>query len=683
MTAPPIAQAAVARRPVEPTDNFRLRFLQSGALSPDGAWIVYPLEQVDPITEVETITLWMVATKNAAIRRLTSGTAKDTNPAWSPDGTQIAFISDRGEHRQIFLIDANGGEAEPLTTLPRGVTGWLNWSPDGSKIAFNAGPQGAPRAESQPFIITRPVYRFDILNYLDDVAADIYVVEVATGAVTQLTDDGSHNVLPRWSPNGREILYIAMLNPDTHIAVHSRIRTVDLAGGVRELAYDWGLILAAEWLPDGQQIAFIGQPADAAIGTDPDLWVMDRFSPAFAGAASEQLENRTAAFALPVAGTLQNDMPTTELPLTNLVIAENGGADGQSVVAYTKVQDRGAIHIYTVALSGPESVRPLVTGDRACILQDVGAKQLVYAVSTSNQTPDLYVADLDGTNERRLTNINEDALAGLILTEPPEHLLFPSSDGVEVEGWLLKPTTGDPAPYPTVLYIHGGPHTGFGHIFHFDFQMLAGAGYAVLYINHRGSSGYGDTFANQTHGAWGQLDYDDLMAGVDHAIARGLVDPDRMGCCGISGGGNLSCWIVGQTDRFKAAVPENPVTDWVSFYGTSDIGPWFSVKELGGHPHEIPEVYRNCSPITYAHRCTTPTLLLQGENDWRCPANQSEAFYTILKVNGCVAALGRIPACSHGGSRRGDPIMRRFQNEMLLGWMNRYLLDIDPDSALG
>ena len=146
-----------------------------------------------------------------------------------------------------------------------------------------------------------------------------------------------------------------------------------------------------------------------------------------------------------------------------------------------------------------------------------------------------------------------------------------------------------------------------------------------------------------------------------------------MGVCGLSGGGNLSCWIVGHTDRFKAAVPENPVTNWVSFYGVSDIGPWFSTRELGGHPHEIPEVYRRCSPITYAHNCTTPTLLVQGESDYRCPAEQSEQFYTVLKANGCVVEMLRLPESPHAGSIEGDPAIRKAQNEALLEWMDRYV----------
>ena len=328
-------------------------------------------------------------------------------------------------------------------------------------------------------------------------------------------------------------------------------------------------------------------------------------------------------------------------------------------------------------LAGSESWAPVLSGDRSSFVQDLDGQHLLFAVSTLNNPADLFIADVDGSNERQLTHLNVNLLAERDLPTS-EHLLFPGTDGVQVEGWILKPRLGE-APYPTILYIHGGPHSGFGHIFSFDFQMLAGAGYAVLFVNQRGSTGYGDEFATQIIGDWGNLDYQDLMAGVDFTIEKGIADRERLGCCGLSGGGNLSCWIVGQTDRFKAAVPENPVTNWTSFYGVSDIGPWFAVEELGGPPHEIPEVYRRCSPITYAHRCKTPMLLIQGEADYRCPAEQSEQFYTVLKANNCVVAMLRLPASTHIGSIRGEPILRRAQNRALLDWMNKYMLGIEPD----
>ncbi|MGH3927169.1 MAG: alpha/beta hydrolase family protein, partial [Pseudonocardiaceae bacterium] len=249
-------------------------------------------------------------------------------------------------------------------------------------------------------------------------------------------------------------------------------------------------------------------------------------------------------------------------------------------------------------------------------------------------------------------------------------------DGAAVEGWFLEPTEGA-APHPTVLGIHGGPHLGWGYTFNFDCLMLSGAGFGVLLVNHRGSTGYGNAFATATNGDWGNLDAADLMAGVDHAIGRGLADGDRLGVFGMSGGGYLTGWLIGHTDRFKAACPESSVFNWVSIYGTSDAGVYTGHKELGGAPHERPELYARCSPITYAHRCTTPTLLLQHENDFRAPAEQSEQFYTVLKANGVTAEMLRFPGTSHFGSMIGPASHRRARNDALLDWMNRYVLGKD------
>jgi dipeptidyl aminopeptidase/acylaminoacyl peptidase len=203
----------------------------------------------------------------------------------------------------------------------------------------------------------------------------------------------------------------------------------------------------------------------------------------------------------------------------------------------------------------------------------------------------------------------------------------------------------------------------------------------VLLVNHRASTGYGDAFATAIRGDWGNLDYADLMTGVDHAVEEGLADSERLGIFGVSGGGNLTGWVIGHTDRFKAACPENPLLNWFSMYGTSDIGAAFGVLELGGSPHEVEEIYRRCSPITYAHRCTTPTLFLQHEADFRCPAEQSEQFFTVLRVNGVPAEMLRFPNTSHGGSLLGPLGHRRAQNEALLDWMNRYVLAETPAAS--
>jgi dipeptidyl aminopeptidase/acylaminoacyl peptidase len=651
------------RRTVEPEDLFQLKFLQDGRLSPDGKTVAYVVSHVEgekEEEEKELATIWLLSLETGEARQLTAGVARDTNPRWSPDGKHIAFLSTRDEKPQVYLIPVDGGEARALTAMPQGVGGGPVWSPDGKHIAFTAGPAIESPDPTKPYRVTRHIYRFDGTGYLDNVVQDLYIIPVEGGEAKQLTQDDCHNSAPVWSPDGKEILFAVMMLPDSHRPFPG-LKVVNLDGEARELLWGWGWMMATAWTPDGKKVVFTGTPFDRPIGTQNDVWVMD--------SQGGEPEPRTAGLTLQVGGGLQADMPV--MWESRILVTKEGQT------AYVQVQDGGTVHIYRVALGGAESWAPVVAGERTCIPLDMDDGRLLFAVSTIDNPSDLFIVDTDGTNERQLTHLNAGLLAEWALPAV-ERLLFPGSDGARVEGWIIKPPVGK-APYPTVLYIHGGPHSAFGHTFHFDSQMLCGAGYAVLLVNHRASTGYGNEFATAIKGDWGNLDYEDLMAGVDLAVEKGLADPERLGVCGISGGGNLSCWIVGQTDRFKAAVPENPVTNFVSMYGTCDIGAWFTAEEMGGQPHEIPEVYWRCSPIAYAHRCTTPTLLIQGENDLRCPAEQSEQFYAVLKASGCIVEMLRLPNSPHAGSIAGPPLLRRAQNEALLEWMNRYVLGIEPD----
>ncbi|MBX3014078.1 MAG: S9 family peptidase [Caldilineaceae bacterium] len=655
------------QHPIQPADLFQLRFLQSAALSPDGQQVAYSVATYDEETDTDTEQLWLLELATGTSRQLTFGKARDQAPQWSPDGSTLAFLSTRGDKPQLYLIAVDGGEARPLTQFPQGVSGGITWSPDGQQLAFSAGPQpDQPHDTSRPYRLTRHVYRFDAIGYLDSAVQDLYIIAATGGEAQRLTADGCHNTMPQWSPDGSRLLYTATMQPTTHRAITPELRVVTLSGTISTpVGHAWGNFAGiAAWLPDGARIAFVGVAKGQRIGTQNDLWVVDL--------AQGTIDQRTSGLDRQVGARLQPDMPAAVAAQLGKIYVTAATTDaGES--AYVPVQIGGTVQIYQVQLSGATSYRAVLHGDRSCFLLGWSAAtdNLLYAVSDFLNPPDLYTANGNGEYEQQLTQLNAPFLAE---RQQPviEPLWFPGKDGVNVEGWLIRPA-GATAPSPTILYIHGGPHSAFGSVYHFDTQMLVGAGYAVLLINHRASTGYGNAFSTAIKGDWGNLDYTDLMAGVDTVIAKGWADPERLGVCGLSGGGNLSCWIVGQTHRFKAAVPENPVTNWHSFYGVSDIGVWFAVEELGGHPHEIPEIYTRCSPITYAHRCQTPTLLVQGEHDWRCPAEQAEQFYTILKVNGCPVEMVRLPAMPHGGAISGPPKVRRAQNEALLAWMNRYV----------
>jgi dipeptidyl aminopeptidase/acylaminoacyl peptidase len=506
------------------------------------------------------------------------------------------------------------------------------------------------------------VWRFDEIGVIDDAVQDVYVLDAAEPR--RLTDDRFINSQPKWSADGQSLVYIASHDPDSH-ELMSRLRRVDLEGEFTDLTEPDGLIATHAPMSDGRVVYVLDFEVDKVIGSRAPLYVLDP--------ATGTRVRRGADIEGHIEGGIQGDNPASRLGVGQLLLTEG---DRDAVV---RVQTGGEIALVKIALDGDESHAVVADGPRVCTPVAARGRKLLFGAFGFIEPGDLYLADLDTGEEQRLTRLNDDVLSELALpTVVP--LNFSSIDGAPVEAWFLRPAEAD-GPLPTVLNIHGGPHAGWGAHFNFDNLMFTGAGYGVLLVNHRASTGYGDDFATAIRGDWGNLDYADLMAGVDHAIEEELADADRLGVCGISGGGNLTGWIIGHTGRFKAACPENPVFNWFSMYGTSDVGADFSVRELGGTPYDAEDVYRRCSPITYADRCTTPTLFLQHESDYRCPAEQTEQFFTVLRVNGVPAQMLRFPNTSHSGSVRGPIGHRRAQNEALLDWMNRYVLDAAVESA--
>jgi dipeptidyl aminopeptidase/acylaminoacyl peptidase len=653
-------------RPIAPEDLFRFRFVVAADLAADGTRVVFAQTRIAPgekedDDEVEHSDLHLLDVESGEIRRLTFNDSTNSAPAISPDGASVAFMSSRTEKPQLWLLPLDGGEPRQLTDLAQGVGGGAVWSPDGSKIAFTAGPQEEPRKPERPYRIDRTVWRFDGIGVLDDAIQDVYVLDVADEAAEprRLTDDRFMNSQPKWSADGQSLIYVASHDPDSY-ELMSRLRRVDLEGAVADLTAPDGFVISHAPLGDGRVAYVLDFERDTVIGTRPSLYVLDPAT----GASTR----RGADIEGHIEGGIQPDNPAARIGLGQL-LQSDGGRE-----AIVPVQTGGEKSLVRVALDGDESHTVVAGGTRVCLPVAARGQKVLFAAFGFTEPGDLYLADLDTGEERRLTRANEDVLAELALpTVIP--LQFPGVDGAPVEGWFLQPTGAETA-LPTLLSIHGGPHAAWGAQFNFDHLMFAGAGYGVLLVNHRASTGYGDAFATAILADWGNLDYADLMSGVDYAIEEGLADPDRLGVFGISGGGNLTGWVIGQTDRFKAACPENPVFNWFSMYGTSDVGADFSVRELGGPPWEAEDVFRRCSPITYAHRCTTPTLFLQHENDNRCPAEQTEQFFTVLRVNGVPAEMLRFPGTPHAGSVLGPIGHRRAQNEALIDWMNRYVLGV-------
>jgi dipeptidyl aminopeptidase/acylaminoacyl peptidase len=644
-------------RPVEPDDLFRLQFLMGADLAPDGRSAVYALARSDQAANTEHHDLYLLDVETGESTRLTDGDEMNVGAAFSPDGKRIAFMSTRDGIPQIFEMSATGGEARAVTSLPMGVTSGPAWSPDGSRIAFTAGGQEAPRDPSLPYRVTRAIWRVDGIGPVDDAVQAVWVTDLDGGEPRPLTDVRSLAYQPVWAADGLSINYLISHDPDAP-PMATQLRRVTLDGDIQVLA-ESGFILSHAACPDGRVAFVLGYEFGRLPGTKGDLWVLDP--------RTGVSERRAGGLDVGVGGILLMDMPPG-MSMGSLVVSDNGSH------AYAPVARGGQGTIHRFALDGPESWEPVVDGDRHAAPAAFAGGRLLFAGYSLFEPGDLYVLDEATGEERRLTSVNEAVTSELELPDL-HHLSYAGPDGVPVEGWFLSPQ-GSAPPYPTVVGVHGGPHAGWGHIFNFDFQMFAGAGFGVLFVNQRGSTGYGDDFATVIHADQGNLDFADLMAGVDHAVERGLADNDRLGIFGLSAGGFMTGHAIAHTDRFKAACPENPGFNWFSIYGTSDSGLWAGPEMMGGHPHEAFDAYVRCSPVFAAHRATTPTLFLHHDNDYRSPSEQTEQYYAIMKANGQVAEMLRFPGTGHLGSLLGPPSHRAAQNEAMLEWMTRYLVEV-------
>ena len=654
-------------RPIAPEDLFRFRFVVAADLSPDGTRVVFAQTRIVPgetedDDEAEHSDLYLLEVESGEVRRLTHNDSTNSAPAVSPDGSSVAFMSTRTEKPQLLLLPLDGGEPRKLTDLAQGVGGGAVWSPDGSKIGFTAGPQEERKPE-RPYRVDRTVWRFDGLGLLEDAMQDIYVLDVAddTAEPRRLTEDRLMNSQPRWSADGQSLVYVASHDPDSY-ELRSRLRSVDLEGTVTDLTALDGLVASHAPLADGRVAYVVDFEQDKVIGSRASLYVLDP--------TTGTRTRRGADIAGHIEGGIQPDNPA-RIGLGQLLPCDG---DRSAIVP---VQVGGEKALVRVALDGDESHAVVAGGARVCLPVSAKGRKVLFAAFGFTEPGDLYLADLDTGEERRLTRANEDVLAELALpTVVPLH--FPGIDGAPVEGWFLQPGGAETA-LPTVLSIHGGPHAAWGAQFNFDHLMFAGAGYGVLLVNHRALDGLRRRLRHRDPGRLGQprLRRPDVRRGPRGRGGSRRPGPARR----LRHLGRRQPHGLGDRAHrpLQGRLPENPVFNWFSMYGTSDVGADFSVRELGGTPYESEDVYRRCSPITYANRCTTPTLFLQHENDNRCPAEQTEQFFTVLRVNGVPAEMLRFPGTPHSGSVFGPIGHRRAQNDALIEWMNRYVLGVETE----
>ncbi|MFN7018928.1 MAG: prolyl oligopeptidase family serine peptidase [Fimbriimonadales bacterium] len=665
------------KRAITIDDLFRIKLLGSPQIAPDGSQIVFVYKWIDPEKNKYFSNLWRVRVGEGALP-FTYGEWSDTQPRWSPDGKQVAFISNRQKPKsQIYVIPADGGEARPITNLEEGSIAEFAWSPDGSKIAFiyrETAPEWREQARKErqekgfsnpPRVIRRAHWRLDGDGAFVEQRYHLYVVDVKTGATKQLTADPEFSESsPAWSPCGNYIAFLSNRHPDPdNHPGYDAIWIVPAEGGdLRRVEAPDGPKYAVRWSPDGKYLAYIGNPyPDDPYPRNDHVWrVSVDGSDAVDLIAS--LDNTVGV------GTLTD-------------VREFGGgapllwsADSQHL--YFLVSERGGVYPYRVKVDGTH-LDKLLDGDFE--VADLSLSQdehrLALLKGDATHPHELFLAERTGNtlSLTQLTAFNQPLLDEVAIAHP-EEFEVEADDGVKIHGWLLKPPDFDPARnYPTILMIHGGPHAMYGRVFFHEFQLHAAHGYIVAYTNPRGSVGYGEAFARAIKGDWGNRDFKDLMTVTDYLASLPFVDAERMGVAGGSYGGYMTNWIVGHTARFKAAITDRSVVNLVSMAGTSDF-PMIPNRYWQGNFWDEPQKLWECSPLAYAGRITTPLLIVHSEGDLRCPISEADQLFAALVRQGKEVLYIRYPAeSSHGLSRSGPPDLRRHRLEQYLNWWQEHL----------
>jgi dipeptidyl aminopeptidase/acylaminoacyl peptidase len=643
---------------VKPEDVYRLAWADDPRVSPDGSTVAYVAFGLDQEKNDYTASIWLVPVDGSEPpRRFTAGPKQDLGPRWSPDGTRIAFVSNRDEElkaKQLYVIPVAGGEPLRLTELDEDV-GEVAWSPDGKRLAFSARVRDAEYEEEdekrrRPRRFSRLQFKFDSEGWTGDRRRQLFFVPAdGSEGPTQLTHGDFEHRSPVWSPDGSRIAFTSARQEDWDIERLQHIYVLDPGGGEPEQLTKGEFVFEApSWSPDGSRIACRFSPGGFDFPRHGQIAVVD--------AASGDHRLLTTSLDL-------NCAPYP--PVREPVWA------GESLLFV--VEDAGNNVPYRVAADGSAEPEPVLEGDLWLTGFDWAGGQAVHAATTPTSMPEIF------SGEKQLSDVSS-ALSSSVELSEPERFTAVSADGSEVEAWLIRPAGFEEGKrYPVLLNIHGGPFTQYGNRFHDEFQVYAGAGYAVLYSNPRGSSGYSEAWGRAINGpveggpGWGSRDYEDVMAVVDAALERfDFCDPDRLGVLGGSYGGYMTSWIVSHTDRFKAACSERSVNNFVLEGGSSDIG-WGFKGIVGAFWFEEPEAYLKISPSHYAENITTPLLILHSENDLRCPVGHAEDLFAILRLLKREVELVRFPAESHELTRSGSPLHRVMRFEVILDWFERHL----------
>ena len=654
---------------MRPEDLLRFRSVADVACSADGATIAYTVSEIDAAADEYVSSIWIADAAGAQPpKRLTEvGKKKSGAPRISPDSTLVAFISDReSEKPQLYVMPASGGQAKRLTDLPLGVMP-ASWSPDSKRLLFAARIPNAPppkdaeprkRWEQRPRHVTRAQYKADGQGYIFDSRAHIFITDVSDGSLRQITHVDVDDRAECWSPDGRRIAWVRN-RPGRGDYNQSDLYIASADGSsARQVTSDVGRPISPMWSPDGKWIAFYALD-------EPTPWIGDPMvRPWVVNVESGAARCITKGY----------DHGVVLLPPPAITPGPAWSPDGRTVTAIFAV--RGDAHVIRANVSDGR-VETIVGGERqVTYLASAPGKRLAYSAGDPRDPSGLYVADWDGRNERRITQLNDELVRELDAPIPTRRV-FDTPNG-KIEGWVITPHAGH-LPAPLIVEIHGGPAGFVGDLFstsYFFKYVLASRGWAVLSLNPTGSGSYGRAHAHGIRGRWGEHDLPEQMAAIDALISDGIADPKRLAVAGYSYGGFMTSWTIGHTDRFKAAVVGAPVVDQISFFGTSDIGLWFPAWELNAEFPRDRAALAKFSPLSYVENVATPTLVVHGEADDRCPIGQGEQYFASLVACGKVPAeFVRYPGGSHLFIVNGRPSHRVDFNARIVDWVTRFTAD--------
>ncbi|MCA1840600.1 MAG: prolyl oligopeptidase family serine peptidase [Actinomycetota bacterium] len=656
-------------RGLVPEDVYRFRWASDPRLSPDGNRFAYVVVSIDQEENEYRPQIWMADVSAVADSALpfTSGKHKESKPRWSPDGSWLAYVAHHSdEGSELMVISTAGGEARELLHLEEDFDD-IAWSPDGSRIAFVARSRDEERyakkkeKDQSPRRITRTFFRLDNVGWTIDRPTQLFVINTdgSNEEPTQLTKGEFSVGGLSWSPDGDRIAFCSGRHDTWDRDLFSDIFVIGSQGGEPERITDTdSSYSSASWGPDGK-IAFTWTPDPVEGPWHSRIGIIDPNS------------RNTSIL------THELDLQAEPFP----ALREPVWFDSKIWFA---AEDSGNVHLYRTDPSNGVAPELVIGGTGGVTGFDIAGGNIVFTRSTPTHLSDVHVAkltDLPLTDPQPLLGVDEETFSDVELSQP-ERFIAKSSDGTEVEAWIVRPAGfKEGERYPALLNIHGGPFTQYSNKFFDEFHAYAGAGYVVIYANPRGSSGYSEAWGRAIKGpktkdpgtGWGACDYDDLMAVVDEAVSRfSFIDAGRLGVMGGSYGGYMTSWIISHNDRFKAAISERAVNNMLTMAHASDVATYFG-KELGPSYLDDPQEYLRVSPITYVKNIKTPVLIMHSEQDLRCPIEQGEQLFMALKSLGKEVEFVRFPGESHELSRSGAPLHRVQRFEIVIEWFDRFL----------